>query len=142
MRKILKKEESPDYKRIDLDEDLFGHSAHFSALSYQDPHKISTKLSAKGAIKIHTYSYEELQAFIAEFEDFAVVAFKGIDEEHEMTTLLKFWKTEFCGIKVHAGFANCMERIAPSLIQDLQSIDSSKKLLYTGHSFEIGRAHV
>lgn len=74
-------------------------------------------------------------AFMAEFKTEVIVAFRGIGTTDEFKTILQFWKKEYKGVKVHAGFSDSVEKFSKYIINDINTIPKGKKIIYTGHSF-------
>lgn len=107
---------------------------YFCHIAYLSPHDISAKLKDYGAHKVCVYNYEEMQASLAEFDDFAVVSFRGIEKWGELKIILRFWKKDFSNIKAHAGFVDSIKKISRSLIKDLEELPRDKRLIFTGHS--------
>lgn len=127
-----------DKKQDILTQDLLAYYEltllYFAHIAYYEPYDVSRKLKEYGAEKVCVYNYEETQAFLAEFDDFAVVSFRGIDKWTELKIILRFWKKDFAQVRAHAGFVDCIKRISRSLIKDLEELPRDKRLIFTGHS--------
>lgn len=125
-------------KEDKLEKDLQQHYdltlLYFCHIVYYQPYDISRRLKEYGAHKVCVYNYEEMQASLAEFNNFAVVSFRGIEKWDEFKIILKFWKKDFGPIKAHAGFVDSIKKISRSLIKDLEELPRNKRLIFTGHS--------
>lgn len=123
-----------------LNENYYLTTLYLAQLSYFSLDLIRRLLDELGAHKICIYNHRGTQAYFAEFNDIAVVAFRGtIMRDRERTklhlkTVLKFWKTDFLGHRVHKGFREALNRIEPELIRHIAEVDPKKRLLYVGHS--------
>lgn len=107
---------------------------YFSHVAYNLPYKISTSLKRTGAQKVCVYNYEDTQAFLAEYENFAIVSFRGIENWDDLKIILRFWKKDFGGMVAHAGCIDNIKKVSRSLIKDLEEVPRNKRLIFTGHS--------
>ncbi len=110
-------------------------SAKYSNMAYLPEENIRNRLTSEGATKIFIYSYEGMLAFMAELEHDIVVSFRGVDTAAEFKTIMKFWKRDQCGVQVHSGFAESVDKFSRFIIHDINVMSKNKKILYTGHSF-------
>lgn len=129
-----KQVKTPKSRLLNMDEHYETAMISYAHMAYHSPLKIVDRLEASGAVRVCVYNYERMQAFLAEFDDYAVVSFRGIEEPEEFKTILRFWKKEYNGHRVHAGFVDSINNISKSLIKDLEELDRNKTLIYTGHS--------
>jgi hypothetical protein len=109
---------------------------YLSQLSYFTFDKIRTKTTEFGAIKLSLYDHEGTQGFFAEFNDMAVVSFRGtqLDKSEDIKSVFTFWKQPFGNIKVHKGFAQAIEKLIPNIIADLNQVPKGKRIVFVGHS--------
>lgn len=107
---------------------------YFCHIVYYEPYEVAKRLKEYGAEKVCVYNYEEMQASLAEFDDYAIVAFRGIEKWDEFKIILRFWKKDFGKIRAHAGFVDSIKKISRSLIKDLEEIPRDKRIIFTGHS--------
>lgn len=108
---------------------------YFSQLAYFELDKIEERLEELGALKISIYNNLGTQGYFAEFDDVAIVSFRGTqtNERRDFKTSLAFWKRPFYGVKSHKGYADAIEMITPLINEDLSGING-KRTVYTGHS--------
>lgn len=111
-------------------------SLYFSQLSY---FKVSTIMEKMDELSPFNFSYYDkggVSVFFAEFETFAVISFRGreVDRWQELKMDLKFWKTNFDGKMIHAGFVESLGYVSKRLLLDIADMPDGKRLLYTGHS--------
>ena len=109
---------------------------YLSQISYFSFDKISKKIKEFGGTKLSLYNHEGTQGYFAEFDDMAVVAFRGtnLDEKDDLKACFTFWKTNFGAIKVHKGFANSIDRLIPNILADLRQVPLDKRVVFVGHS--------
>lgn len=109
---------------------------YFAQLSYFKINYIWEKLDEFSPENISYYDKNGVRVFFAEFETFAVISFRGreVDRWKELRTDLKFWKTEFDGRMIHAGFLESLNYVSKRLLLDIDDMPAGKRLLYTGHS--------
>jgi len=109
---------------------------YLSQLSYFSFAKISTKLQEFGAVRMSLYNHNGTQGFFAEFEDMAVVSFRGtqLDDKADLKTCFTFWKESYGEVKVHKGFANAIRNLIPNIMTDLSHVADHKRIYYVGHS--------
>lgn len=87
-------------------------------------------------------NYRRVCAFIATCEQYHILAFRGTKFPQDWITNLNCislpFEEVFTGMpalgQIHAGFGACLEPGLPKLIRMLQSRDTAKPLLITGHS--------
>ena len=114
---------------------ILSRTARLSRMAYLPEENIRNKLETEGAKKIFIYSYEGMLAFMAEFTSDVVVSFRGVGTVGEFKTILQFWKKEYKGVRVHAGFADSVDKFSKYIINDINTVPKGKKIIYTGHSF-------
>jgi hypothetical protein len=111
-------------------------SLYFSQLAYFSPEVIFKSLTDLGAISISVYNKFHTQGFFVEFTDFVVVGFRGTElaSLKKIRAHLHFYKTKFEGIDCHTGFVNLLKLISSRILLDLNEVNPSKPILFTGHS--------
>lgn len=114
---------------------LLSRCARYSNMAYLPEGKIKDKLLDEGAKQIFIYANEGMLAFMAEFNTEIVVSFRGIGTAEEFKTIMQFWKKDYHNVKVHAGFSDSVDKFSRFIINDINTISSGKKIIYTGHSF-------
>jgi predicted lipase len=109
---------------------------YLSQLSYFTFDRIRTKTNEFGAIKLSLYDHKGTQGFFAEFDDMAVVSFRGtqLDQREDLKSSFTFWKQQFGDIKVHKGFAQSIEKLIPNILADLNQVPEGKRVVFVGHS--------
>lgn len=110
---------------------------YLSQISYFSFDMIRTKTKEFGAIKLSLYDHKGTQGFFAEFEDMAIVSFRGtqLDQKDDLKSSFTFWKQQFGNIKVHKGFAQSIEKLIPNILADLAQVPEGKRVVFVGHSF-------
>jgi pimeloyl-ACP methyl ester carboxylesterase len=108
---------------------------YFSQLAYFELDKIEERLEELGALNISIYNNAGTQGYFAEFEDVAIVSFRGtqMNERKDFKTSLVFWKRPFYGVKSHKGYADAIDLLTEQIRDDLNDLNG-KRILYTGHS--------
>jgi hypothetical protein len=111
-------------------------SLYMAQLAYFTFDKISAKLTEFGATRMSLYNHNGTQGFFAEFEDMAVVSFRGtqLDQSEDLKTCLTFWKQDYGEVKVHKGFANAIANLIPNITTDLSHVPRQKRIFFVGHS--------
>jgi len=109
---------------------------YFSELAYHSPNYIYKLFHKFDVVNFSIYNTNDVQVFLVEFDEFAIVGFRGtqINKLNGVISDLIFWKTKFQGIHCHKGFVDAILRVSDKLENDLQKLNSTKKLLFTGHS--------
>lgn len=111
---------------------------HFSMISYHAQEYVERKLGKLGAKFVSIYRYGDSCSYVAEFDDFVLVSFKGMENEglKHLKTGFTFWKSEYLGEFVHTGFMEVIDHVGERIECDLKRIlDKGKKeVIYTGHS--------
>jgi len=109
---------------------------YLSQISYFSFDRIQKKTTEFGASRLSLYNNEGTQGYFAEFEDMAVVAFRGtnLDEWADLKACFTFWKKPYGAIKVHKGFARCIDRLIPNILADLRQVPEGKRIVFVGHS--------
>lgn len=132
--KVLRTVDSKNEKKL-LEMPSIYRAAKLANLAYMKESVIHEHLVKHGASKIFIYSYEGMLAFMAEFQNYIVVSFRGIGTKDDIKTIFKFWKKECKGVKVHAGFSNSVDKFSRYIINDIETMTEGKEVMYTGHSF-------
>lgn len=109
---------------------------YLSQISYFSFDRIQKKTTEFGASRLSLYNNEGTQGYFAEFEDMAVVAFRGtnLDEWDDLKACFTFWKKPYGAIKVHKGFARSIDRLIPNVLADLRQVPEGKRIVFVGHS--------
>jgi len=109
---------------------------YLSQLSYFTFDKIRSKTNEFGAVRLSLYDHAGTQGFFAEFEDMAVVSFRGtqLDQGDDLKSCFTFWKQPFGKIRVHKGFAQSIEKLIPNILADLTQVPEGKRIVFVGHS--------
>ena len=109
---------------------------YLSQISYLQFDAIRKKMKEFGAQKLSLYEHSGTQGFFAEFEDLALVSFRGtqLEQSQDLKDCFTFWKRMYYDIKAHKGFANGIEKLVPNVVADLQRVPEHKHIIYTGHS--------
>lgn len=109
--------------------------AYFSHISYHSLARTKRVLERDGAVNVTTFNKGGTQAFLAEFDDFAVLTFRGTEYSvwRDIWTDLQCWTKKFHGINVHYGFAKALEKVLPQVSNSLDMV-RGKKIYFTGHS--------
>lgn len=109
---------------------------YMSQLAYFSFDKISAKLTEFGAERMSLYNHNGTQGFFAEFNDIAVVSFRGtqLDQREDLKTCFTFWKQDYGAVKVHKGFANAIVRLIPNIVADVEHVPETKRIYFCGHS--------
>ncbi|MHA1290411.1 MAG: lipase family protein, partial [Candidatus Thorarchaeota archaeon] len=109
---------------------------YLSQLSYFTFDKIRIKTKEFGAVNLSLYDHKGTQGFFAEFDDMAVVSFRGtqLDQKEDLKSSFTFWKQQFGNIKVHKGFAQSIEKLIPNILADLNQVPKGKRIVFVGHS--------
>jgi hypothetical protein len=109
---------------------------YMSQLAYFTFDKISAKLTEFGAERMSLYNHNGTQGFFAEFNDIAVVSFRGtqLDQKEDLKTCFTFWKQDYGAVKVHKGFANAIVRLVPNIVADVEHVPETKRIYFVGHS--------
>ena len=111
-------------------------SLYFSQLSYFKIASIMNRMEEFSPINFSYYDRGGVSVFFAEFETFAVISFRGreLGRWRELKQDLKFWKINFDGKMIHAGFLESLSYVSKRLLLDIEDMPNEKRLLYTGHS--------
>lgn len=119
-----------------FDDNLFLTSLFFSQLAYFKFAYVEKKLVETGATKYSLYNHLGTQGLFARFGNIAVVSFRGTEtnKTDDLKTIFSFWRKPFKGIKIHSGFYKSLNGIVDTIYNDLDSLDSSVRTIYTGHS--------
>jgi len=109
---------------------------YLSQLAYFSFDKIREKMSEFGAKRISLYDHNGTLGFFAELDDMAIVSFRGtqLNESDDLKSSFTFWKYNFGGMRVHKGFAKCIEKLVPNVIVDLERVPKDKHVVFVGHS--------
>ncbi len=109
---------------------------YLSQISYFPFDTIRSKMKEFGALKLSLYEHSGTQGYFAEFEDLAVVTFRGtqLEQRQDLKDCFTFWKRMYYNIKAHKGFANGIEKLVPNVVADLERVPEHKHIIYTGHS--------
>lgn len=130
--------ESADNGELDnkFANEFVSSALYFSQLAYFDRLTIIRRMGELSPLNFSYYDRGGVSVFFAEFETFAVVSFRGreVDRWRELRQDLKFWKTNFDGKKIHAGFLESLNHVSKRLLLDIEDMGRGKRLLYTGHS--------
>ncbi len=111
--------------------------ARYSALAYKD---LATVQAALPGVTVTLLDRDDSQAYVIEFEDHTVVAFRGtqVSSGFSMTDVLRNAKIRMVplgisqGGKVHRGYLEAVDAIAEDLVRAM--IDAKRPHYYTGHS--------
>ena len=109
---------------------------YLSQISYLQFDTIRKKMKEFGALNLSMYEHSGTQGFFAEFEDLAIVSFRGtqLEQSQDLKDCFTFWKRMYHDIKAHQGFANGIEKLVPNVVADLARVPEHKHVIYTGHS--------
>lgn len=109
---------------------------YLSQLAYFTFDNIRTTAKEFGAVRLSLYEHHGTQGYFAEFDDMAVVSFRGtqLDEWDDIKTSFTFWKQQFGNLKVHKGFARAIEKLIPNIVADLTQVPEGKRVFFVGHS--------
>lgn len=109
---------------------------YLSQISYFQFDSIRKKMKEFGAVNLSLYEHSGTQGYFAEFEDMALVAFRGtqLEQRQDLKDCFTFWKRMYYDIKAHKGFADGIEKLVPNVIADLSRVPEHKHIVYTGHS--------
>lgn len=109
---------------------------YLSQVSYFQFDTIRKKMKEFGALNLSLYEHSGTQGFFAEFEDLALVSFRGtqLEQRQDLKDCFTFWKRMYYDIQAHKGFANGIEKLVPNVVADLQRLPEHKHIIYTGHS--------
>ncbi len=110
-------------------------SLYLAHLAYFDEDHIRTSLNELDVKRFRMYSRKGTQGYFAEFDNVAVVAFRGtqMEERKDWGISFAFWRKKFFGIQAHAGYAEAVESLQDRILEDLQIVDG-KRIIYVGHS--------
>lgn len=109
--------------------------SYFSHIAYHRLDRVVTTLRRDGALSVKVYDMGDTQSYLAEFENYAVLVFRGTQGWKDLWTNLQFWKTEYRGMRLHKGFVRAFQKVEHLLEDDLLDIvRRGKKLVYGGHS--------
>lgn len=80
-------------------------------------------------------SGQDTEGFLAEFDDVAVLAFRGTQQPRDWIANLDLWPQRFAPLdgRVHGGFAKAWDHVAAVVMPALERLDG-KRLWITGHS--------
>jgi len=127
-------------------EEQFQHSFHltslfFSQLAYFSHSYTAKKLAEISADEYNLYNSEGTQGLFARFGDTAVVSFRGTEPNKwsDIKTILRFWKKDVDGIRVHSGFISSLNNVVESARNDIEKANCTNNI-YTGHSMGGGLA--
>ena len=109
---------------------------YLSQAAYFQFDTIRKKMKEFGAIKLSLYDHGGTQGYFAEFEDLAIVVFRGMQQEQsqDLKTCFTFWKRMYYNLNAHKGFANGIEKLIPNVVADLAQVPAGKHIMYAGHS--------
>lgn len=109
--------------------------AYFSHIAYHSLARTKKVLERDGALRVSTFDSRGTQAFLAEFDDFAVLSFRGTEYSttRDIISDLMCWRTKYHGIKAHAGFVKALREVSKDVITALYKI-KDKPVYFTGHS--------
>lgn len=120
---------------LESENDILLASLYFSNVAYFSQSFIHNSLFKLGAIKLSIYDKGNAHGYLAEFENFVVVSFRGngIDKIREFKDDMLYWKSEYSGIRCHNGFVSLLTLVENDILADLNQI-KDKQILFTGHS--------
>ncbi len=109
---------------------------YLSQVSYLQFDTIRKKMKEFGAERLSLYEHSGTQGFFAEFDDLAIVSFRGtqLEQSQDLKDCFTFWKRMYYNLKAHKGFANGIEKLVPNVVADLERVPEHKHIIYTGHS--------
>lgn len=136
IRRLVTDNVSASTLKQQLHENKHVTALYLSQLAYFTFDNIRSKAKEFGAVRLSLYEHHGTQGFFAEFEDMAVVSFRGtqLDEWADIKTSFTFWKQPFGNLKVHKGFALAIEKLIPNIIADLAQVPDGKRIFFVGHS--------
>lgn len=114
--------------------------AKLALLAYEsDPEKLSKLLKAGDFMLLAMYDQDGSQAFLAQADDIAVIAFRGTDSYRDWKTNLMseavLVDTRLGSVEIHKGFMNAYNLIGAQVLEDVNRLVPNTKGLYlTGHS--------
>jgi len=110
-----------------------------AALVYEANEYVTKTLKSLKSQNIHIYDKNNTQAFLVEFKDFSVLAFRGTECIADWITNFHFHLQREGQFAAHSGFIEGLDVIWADIIEN---VNDKKTLFLTGHSLGGGIASI
>lgn len=113
---------------------LLAYHAHVAYNSFK---RLPNILINNGADIVATFDEDGTQAFLVEYDHYAVLAFRGteVTRWRDLWTDIQLVKTDYNGVRLHRGFVRALHQVEREIAPALESVMSRGKVLaFTGHS--------